>query len=172
MCSRAGGAGNDIAARAEAVVRMLLAAGADPCARDVAGATPLHYVAQGAGPSQTPCPGVLRALVDAGADPRCRDNGGRTPTDILDIVHRGDPAWAAMRRMLTDAVAAWAARGGGGSTYVCAACGASAARMKHCARCSRVYYCDAACQLQDWRAGHKQACSQLRASGGGGGSGA
>ena len=39
--------------------------------------------------------------------------------------------------------------------------------MKYCARCGRVKYCGKKCQEAHWRAGHKQACQALGASGGG-----
>ena len=47
----------------------------------------------------------------------------------------------------------------------CRACGKSAAKLLSCSRCRTVYYCDATCQLGDWKR-HKVACkeaSKLRA---------
>ena len=55
-------------------VRACLAAGADPTARDKAGATPLHWATV-----FTETPAVLTALVTAGADPTARNDLGWTP---------------------------------------------------------------------------------------------
>jgi cytohesin len=54
------------------VIRLLLAAGADPNAVDFEGATPLMYAAK------VERPEVLRALLAAGADPDAQDAQGRT----------------------------------------------------------------------------------------------
>ncbi len=58
-------------------LQLLLAAGADPDARDADGATPLHDAAAGAA-----CARCLCALLAAGADPRARDRRGRTPAQL------------------------------------------------------------------------------------------
>lgn len=55
-----------------AVIRLLLAAGADANAVDFEGATPLMYAAE------VGMPEVLRALLKAGADPDVQDAEGRT----------------------------------------------------------------------------------------------
>ena len=41
---------------------------------------------------------------------------------------------------------------------VCAACGGPGAAQR-CGGCRAVFYCGRECQWQDWRAGHKAACS-------------
>ena len=66
--------------RAEAL-GALLAAGADACARDADGATPLHEAAAGAA-----CLGCARALLAAGADPSTRDRRGRTPSQASILI--------------------------------------------------------------------------------------
>ena len=59
-----------------AVVRALIAAGAEVNVRDEAGETALHKAARYARSDAT-----LRALLDGGADPTLRDNAGRTAWD-------------------------------------------------------------------------------------------
>ena len=54
-----------------AVLRTLLAAGADPNARDADGATPLHMAAYASRPVHT------RLLLEAGSDPLLKTNNGR-----------------------------------------------------------------------------------------------
>ena len=60
-------------------VKALLAAGADPNARDVGGRTPLHGAVW---PPKTAAPAVVGALLEAGADPNARDVDGRTPLHL------------------------------------------------------------------------------------------
>lgn len=57
-------------------VAKLLAAGADPNARDGRGMTPLHYAAQNGHN------GTAQTLVQHGADPTIRNNAGKTPADL------------------------------------------------------------------------------------------
>ena len=57
---------------------LLLAAGADPNARQHGGFAPLHAAAQNGDLA------LVRALLDHGADPRARDDDGRTPAVMAD----------------------------------------------------------------------------------------
>lgn len=58
------------------VVRLLLAAGANPNVRDAGGRTPLHFaVSAGTAP-------VVRLLLDHGADPDILDNRGTSPLSL------------------------------------------------------------------------------------------
>lgn len=61
---------------AKEIVRMLLAAGADPNARSASGGTPLHTAAF------TGNTAILQMLLAAGADPTLADDKGHTPLDI------------------------------------------------------------------------------------------
>ena len=58
--------------------RVLLAAGADPNARDGIGETPLHFAARGLGP-EVDTSEVVALLLDAGADVNARDRFGLSP---------------------------------------------------------------------------------------------
>lgn len=47
--------------------------------------------------------------------------------------------------------------------HTCPACGkkeAKAGEFKRCSGCKSVYYCGRKCQIQDWKAGHKQKCDK------------
>ncbi|KAL4814999.1 hypothetical protein BDW67DRAFT_81078 [Aspergillus spinulosporus] len=59
------------------VIELLIAAGAEPDARDGEGLTPLHYCVME--PWTTESPTIAQTLLDAGADLESRDNWGRTP---------------------------------------------------------------------------------------------
>ena len=65
----------------------LLAAGADPMARDANGGTPLHravgFPFGGAGIA-----GAIEMLLDAGADPLAQDGSRRTPLDVAEEAFR------------------------------------------------------------------------------------
>lgn len=50
-----------------------------------------------------------------------------------------------------------------GCTDVAGASEVAAPRGKRCASCLAVRYCSKACQLADWKAGHKAVCSELAA---------
>ena len=62
---------------APAVVKALLAAGANPDVRDNRGRTPLHYAVAKDGVILA----VVEALLDAGADPAAKDSEGKTPLE-------------------------------------------------------------------------------------------
>ena len=62
----------------DAVVRLLLDAGASMAVVDVNGCTPLHLAAD------QDREGVVRILVEAGADISAVDNDGDTPSDLAD----------------------------------------------------------------------------------------
>jgi ankyrin repeat protein len=59
------------------VARALLAAGADPNARQEGGFTPLHSAAQNG------LPDLVRLLLSYGADSQARTTDGRTPADLV-----------------------------------------------------------------------------------------
>jgi ankyrin repeat protein len=59
------------------IVHLLLSKGADPCIRDKAGMTVLHYAAL------QPFLPLVRLLIGAGAKVEISDNGGRTPLHFL-----------------------------------------------------------------------------------------
>ena len=62
-----------------AVVKVLLAHGADVNARRHGNQTPLHRAAEWGRPQ------ILRALLAAGADPNARDDDGKTPLDLANV---------------------------------------------------------------------------------------
>ena len=66
--------GSALVTGSEKLVKLLLAKGADPGARDRNGATPLHKAA-----ATRENAGVIGLLLDAGADPNARDAGRMTP---------------------------------------------------------------------------------------------
>jgi len=80
-----------------AIVRMLLAAGADPNSTEYRGATPLTAAAA----SDDFSTEMIALLLDAGADPRAKDNSGQTALDWA--MKRGETA---VTRMLRKAVEA------------------------------------------------------------------
>ena len=41
----------------------------------------------------------------------------------------------------------------------CSCCGAASSSLKRCGRCHTVSYCSVDCQRNDWKAGHKTACT-------------
>jgi ankyrin repeat protein len=111
--------------RREAVVKALLAAGADVHAQDEAGWTALHYAARAdaratelllgssADATATAADGttplhlaalhancdVVRALVVAGADPRLPDHSGATPSALARREHTSDEAAAVLEAL-------------------------------------------------------------------------
>jgi endogenous inhibitor of DNA gyrase (YacG/DUF329 family) len=46
-------------------------------------------------------------------------------------------------------------------TTACAFCGASYVRLYRCTRCDARFFCSKACQIIDWRAEHKRACTHI-----------
>ena len=44
---------------------------------------------------------------------------------------------------------------------ICGSCGRAGTDLLRCSRCQAVYYCNAACQRDDWRRVHKRLCPQL-----------
>ncbi|EFN56291.1 hypothetical protein CHLNCDRAFT_144678 [Chlorella variabilis] len=57
-----------------------------------------------------------------------------------------------------------AARAGFAAAAACAFCGTPTQQLKSCAACKAVAYCSRACQVQDWKQGHKQLCGELAAA--------
>ena len=68
----------DLEARTEAAMKALLAAGANPNARNKWGWTPLHLAAE-----NSDSPAVVRALLAAGANPRAKDKEGKLPVELI-----------------------------------------------------------------------------------------
>ena len=53
------------------------------------------------------------------------------------------------------------------AVFCCSACGkvpTGTEKLLNCGACKQVRYCDRTCQLNDWRAGHKSKCRELRDS--------
>ena len=53
------------------------------------------------------------------------------------------------------------------ATFCCSACGkvpAGTDKLLTCGACKQARYCDRACQLKHWHAGHKRECRQLQQS--------
>ncbi len=67
------------AAYRKAVVRKLVAAGADPNAVDKAGVTPLHRAVRNR------CAAAVGALLEGGADPRRRNKSGSTARQLASL---------------------------------------------------------------------------------------
>lgn len=68
-------------------VRVLLEAGADVNAQDLAGMTPLHHVAMAADPRVT----IAHLLLEHGADPSLKDNGGHSAMEWQPELFKGAP---------------------------------------------------------------------------------
>ncbi|WP_175408269.1 ankyrin repeat domain-containing protein [Streptomyces sp. TRM64462] len=88
--------GGDPAERA-ALVRSLIADGADTSARDGSGATPLHRAVKAPCSADDPLPSVevIRALLECGADVHAVDDNGVTPGVWAVASNDSDPAaWA------------------------------------------------------------------------------
>ncbi|MGW4235039.1 ankyrin repeat domain-containing protein [Streptomyces sp. NPDC004980] len=88
--------GGDPAERA-ALVRSVIADGADVLARDEQGATPLHLAVKAPYSADDPLPSleVIRALLGCGADVHAVDNHGVTPAVWAVALNDSDPvAWA------------------------------------------------------------------------------
>jgi ankyrin repeat protein len=68
------------------ICRMLLAAGADPDARQAGGFTPLHEAAQNGDPE------MVELFLSAGADPGATTDDGKTPIEIADEAGHADVA--------------------------------------------------------------------------------
>jgi hypothetical protein len=58
--------------------------------------------------------------------------------------------------------AASSSRNGGVDTGKCSGCGCggTGSPLMACAACKQVYYCSRACQVADWKAGHKAVCGR------------
>ncbi|KAJ3464737.1 hypothetical protein MRS44_009523 [Fusarium solani] len=70
------------------VIKLLLAAGADPERIDKRGATPLHSALKGNKRSPGLCLKVVKMLVENNGNPRARDDSGRMPLDVaLEMGH-------------------------------------------------------------------------------------
>ncbi|NUN00986.1 MAG: ankyrin repeat domain-containing protein, partial [Bryobacteraceae bacterium] len=80
-----------------AIVRMLLAAGADPNSTEYRGATPLIAAAA----SDDFSTEMIALLLDAGADPRAKDKSGQTALDWA--MKRGETAVTGMLRKAVEA---------------------------------------------------------------------
>ena len=50
----------------------------------------------------------------------------------------------------------------GNGRLVCAGCGANGAEQR-CSRCKAVNYCGRACQMKDWKSGHREECAKIQA---------
>lgn len=87
-----------------ACIKVLLQAGADPCAGDPYGDTPLHYAAEA---GQQEC---IKLLLDAGADPNAVNDSRSTP------LHRAAGKSAESTLLLLEAGADVHARNSGGET--------------------------------------------------------
>ncbi|MEL5957555.1 hypothetical protein AADR41_22825 [Streptomyces sp. CLV115] len=88
--------GGDASERA-ALVRSLIADGADVSARDEQGVTPLHRSVKAPYSAADPLPSleVIRALLECGADVHALDNRGATPAEWAVALNDSDPAaWA------------------------------------------------------------------------------
>ena len=75
------------------MIETLIAAGADPNARDKTGTAPLHRAVR------TRCAAAVRALLEHGADARLKNGRGSTPLHLaVQTTGRGGSGSAAARR--------------------------------------------------------------------------
>lgn len=76
------------------VVRVLLAATANPRVKDRLGMTPLHYAVQGSHAD------VVQALLASGADPNAKDSHGNSPTHKAVLTFNGSPKSLAVLKLV------------------------------------------------------------------------
>ncbi|KAI0823957.1 ankyrin [Trametes gibbosa] len=127
------------------LMRILLAAGADPNHKDRFGSVPLM------GAFQNDSVKAVDALMEYGARLDIEDANGDTPDEFY--IKAGPYVTAAVQR--------WKRKRAGENQPLdekaCAACGKQDVALKFCAKCGAVWYCSKECQRSDWRQ-HKLSC--------------